>query len=349
MSMVFVARASSPGVQGLDLATACQRCGLDAGATPPVLGASLRRAGFDAAVVFGAGHGLSWLDTPHARGWMRGGVAAEVFAEAWERLRAAGWVDADAALLAGDELPLLSWDEEPPADPERMSGEEPIGVYAIVDNVPFLRAVLAAGIRTVQLRIKQPRDADTAWHRALRESLRDGLAAARGEGATLWINDHWRVAAELGADAVHLGQEDLLHLGTAGRAELRASGLRLGVSSHAAWELCRARALAPAYIACGPVWPTTTKDMPWRPQGLDNLAWWCRVAGTSVVAIGGVLQADQVRLAAQAGADGVCVLRGLGEDPGRVVPQLQAAFAEGRAARTPGHLPRPHPTLERAA
>ena len=32
------------------------------------------------------------------------------------------------------------------------------------------------------------------------------------------------------------------------------------------------------YIACGPVWPTTTKDMPWLPQGLDNLAWWARMS-----------------------------------------------------------------------
>ena len=46
-----------------------------------------------------------------------------------------------------------------------------------------------------------------------------------------------------------------------------------------------ARTLSPRYIACGPVWPTLTKAMPWIAQGLDNLAWWCRMAGVPVVAI----------------------------------------------------------------
>ena len=180
--------------------------------------------------------------------------------------------------------------------------------------------------------------------------MRESVAAARDHGALLFINDHWRLAAELGATAIHLGQEDLLALGDAGRAELRATGLSLGISSHAVWELCRARALAPAYIACGPVWPTTTKDMPWRPQGLDNLAWWTRAAGTPVVAIGGILTAAQVRKTARAGAAGVCVLRGLGADPKQVVPALQDAFDLGRSERATVVAPtRPHPTLEPAA
>ena len=144
----------------------------------------------------------------------------------------------------------------------------------------------------------------------------------------------------------------VLALGEAGRAALRASGLALGVSSHAVWELCRACGLAPRYVACGPVWPTTTKDMPWRPQGLDNLAWWCDVAGAPVVAIGGILAPEQVRQAAACGAAGVCVLRGLGSDPRLTVAALQQAFEEGRQdalARAERPVPRLHPTLDRAA
>jgi hydroxymethylpyrimidine kinase / phosphomethylpyrimidine kinase / thiamine-phosphate diphosphorylase len=221
------------------------------------------------------------------------------------------------------------------------------GLYAIVDTVPRLRKVLDAGIGLVQLRIKQPHDADAAWFDALRASLREGVAAAHGAGATLVVNDHWRMGAELGASAVHLGQEDLGRMTAAGFAELAATGMALGVSSHAMWELCRARTLRPAYIACGPVWPTTTKDMPWRPQGLDNLAWWCAHAGRPVAAIGGILAAAQVREAARAGADSVCIVRGLGDDPRQVVPALQDAFAQGRAEHLPGTAPRwPHPSLE---
>jgi thiamine-phosphate diphosphorylase len=169
------------------------------------------------------------------------------------------------------------------------------------------------------------------------------VAACAEVGARLYINDHWAVARRLGAPGVHLGQEDLLALGEDGRAALRASGLRLGVSSHSLWELARARALAPDYLACGPVWPTLTKAMPWRPQGLDNLAWWCARAGCPVVAIGGILEPAQVTLAAEAGASGVCVVRALGAEPAATVPPLQAALAAAalRPKRVPPGWPRP--------
>jgi hydroxymethylpyrimidine kinase / phosphomethylpyrimidine kinase / thiamine-phosphate diphosphorylase len=165
--------------------------------------------------------------------------------------------------------------------------------------------------------------------------------------AELFVNDHWQLAAQLGAYGVHLGQEDLLALGDEGRAELLDTELALGISSHSLWELCRARTLSPRYIACGPVWPTLTKAMPWIAQGLDNLAWWCRMAGVPVVAIGGILEPGKVFDAARSGADGVCIVRGLGDDPQQVVPALQAALEAGRAryATDPPTLTSPHPTL----
>ena len=298
--------------------------------------------------------GRGWLQAPHASGTVTGWNAADPTAAAqrWQDFLALGFVEADAALLAvtpdGGPLPLLTWGDRPSVP---MRTRVPVGgIYAIVDTAARLRQVLDAGIRTTQLRIKRPPDADAAWFAALRTSLREGIAAARDAGATLFINDHWRVAAELGASAVHLGQEDLGHTDGAGLADLAASGMALGVSSHAVWELCRARSLAPAYIACGPVWPTTTKDMPWRPQGMDNLAWWCRHAQHPVVAIGGILAASQVREAARAGAAAVCVVRGLGDDPRQVVPAMLEAFAQGQAEHDPAAAPRwPHPSLERAA
>jgi thiamine monophosphate synthase len=86
--------------------------------------------------------------------------------------------------------------------------------------------------------------------------------------------------------------------------------------------------------------------MPWRPQGLDNLRWWRAMAGTPVVAIGGVLQPEQVRAAAACGVDGVCVVRALGDDPVRSVPALQRALVEGRARAGAAEAPAwPHPTL----
>lgn len=247
-------------------------------------------------------------------------------------------------------LPGLSWDELPDFSPWRAGGAEAsvpdLGLYAIVDSAARVARVLAAGVGTVQLRIKTPEQPDAAWRALLSDEIRASVAAARAHGACLIVNDHWRLARELGAAAVHLGQEDLQALGAAGRVELLASGLALGISSHSLWELARARTLALAYVACGPVWPTLTKAMPWRPQGLDNLAWWCAMAGVPVVAIGGILEAGQMRLAARSGASGVCAVRVLGDDPSATVPALQQALAAGRA--DPERLPLPalpHPSL----
>ncbi|MEY4750513.1 MAG: Thiamine-phosphate synthase [Pseudomonadota bacterium] len=208
-----------------------------------------------------------WLETHHARGWIVAAHSLDTSAwlDAWQAELAAGHVPADAALLAWPELPTLNWGSEvdatPSPAPARHARAAPLGLYAIVDSAVALTRVLDAGVYTAQLRIKRPADADLSWQHQLRRELHEGLAVAEGHDAQLIINDHWLLAAELGARAVHLGQEDLLGLGASGRAELCASGLALGVSSHSVWELCRARGLAPAYIACGPVWPTTTKDM----------------------------------------------------------------------------------------
>jgi thiamine-phosphate diphosphorylase len=326
----------------------------EAGMPPAAQAARLRAEGAAGVLVHGTRE-LHWLDTAHASGWVRAAAPQDAaqLATDWDALCAQGYVAADAALLAFGALPLLSWGDVPPeaVTSNASASDTSLGIYAIVDSAHQVRQVLEAGVRTVQLRMKRPADADARWHAALADAVRESVAAVRGHGALLFVNDHWRVAAELGATAVHLGQEDLLALGEAGRAELRATGLALGISSHAVWELCRARALAPAYIACGPVWPTTTKDMPWRPQGLDNLAWWTREAGCPVVAIGGILEAEKVVATARAGASGVCVLRGLGADPKQVVPSLQQAFLRGRSERgsAPPAPARPHPTLEPTA
>ena len=376
---VFMLDAAGGPPKEVPMTWVCEKAGVHAPAARqaawPLLTAALRARGAAAVLVIAdaSTHALTdaptdasaatphsplhWLDAEHARGWVAPQVGVDIHADQlpalWKANLALEHVPADAALLAWPALPWLSWGDQtaglytPPA-PARQAAQPPPGLYAIVPDAAALRQVLKAGVRTVQLRIKRPIDADTAWTAALRDAIRDSLAAAEGHGALLYINDHWRLAAEMGAGAVHLGQEDLLALDERGHAELRASGLGLGVSSHAVWELCRARSLAPQYIACGPVWPTTTKDMPWRPQGLHNLAWWCRVAGAPVVAIGGILTPEQVRQTAAAGASGVCVLRGLGSDPQLTVATLQRAFEDGHqdalaAAGQP--ICQLHPTL----
>jgi hydroxymethylpyrimidine kinase/phosphomethylpyrimidine kinase/thiamine-phosphate diphosphorylase len=302
---------------------------------------------------------LHWLDTAQARGWIQAPTQpaapldARAIAQDWQDAHDTGFVGADAVLLAclrqWGALPRLSWGEAAVFAPASAHAMQQLDLYAIADDVSRLQAALDAGVRTVQLRIKRPAQVDTAWLARLREALASAIAAARKVGAQCFINDHWTLAAELGADAVHLGQEDLMALGEEGRRQLLARGVALGISSHSVWELCRARALSPRYIACGPVWPTTTKDMPWVPQGLDNLAWWCKNAGAPVVAIGGILAPAQARQAAAAGADGICLVRALGDAPAQVLPAFEQALAQGRRDTRVAPPRWPHPTLPVAA
>ncbi|MBB2487284.1 thiamine phosphate synthase, partial [Mitsuaria sp. WAJ17] len=222
----------------------------------------------------------------------------------------------DAATLARWASVLARQQAEAPFSP---------GLYGIVDDEARLAAMAGTGLPHLQLRCKTGPEQDCT---VLRQRIAAAVQCMRDHpGTHFWINDHWQLALELGASGLHLGQEDWACLDAGQRQRIRDSGAALGISSHSLWELARARGLAPAYIACGPVWPTTTKHMPWLAQGLSQLAWWSRMAGRPVVAIGGVLAPAQVESAARAGAAAVCLVRGL--DAQRL-HDYRAAWQAGR-------------------
>jgi hydroxymethylpyrimidine kinase/phosphomethylpyrimidine kinase/thiamine-phosphate diphosphorylase len=301
-----------------------------------------------------------WLDAEHglrSRGWLtsrRIDTAHDhgtgcVFASAAAAALAHGFVAADAVVLAKmatreglrhayaagagagpvapragfaarlDNLPALN---PLPHAPSRFAFAEmpqsTRGLYAVVDSSDWVARVVARGVRLVQLRIK-----DAPGDVLVRE-IRRAVAIARAAGVTLVVNDHWALALELGAHGVHLGQDDLE------RADIDAlhhAGLLLGISTHSYWEVCRARALRPSYIACGPIHATTLKEMPWIPQGDANLAYWCSLlADTPVVAIGG-MDPPRARAAMHAGAWAVAVVGAItrSDDPPAAIAALQAA------------------------
>lgn len=93
------------------------------------------------------------------------------------------------------------------------------------------------------------------------------------------------MAIEAGAYGVHLGQEDLL---TADLGRISKAGLRLGVSTHGWYELSKAIALRPSYIALGHIFDTKTKKMKSKAQGIDRLRLFAGAVGDiPTVAIGG--------------------------------------------------------------
>ncbi|WP_376751002.1 thiamine phosphate synthase [Cronobacter sakazakii] len=155
-----------------------------------------------------------------------------------------------------------------------------LGLYPVLDSVEWVTRLLDAGVRTLQLRIKDKTEAEAE------ADVAAAIALGQRYHARLFINDYWRLAIKHQAYGVHLGQEDLQ---TADLDAIRNAGLRLGVSTHDDMEIDVALAVRPSYIALGHVFPTQTKQMPSAPQGLAQLAEHVKRLGDyPTVAIGGI-------------------------------------------------------------
>ncbi|MDX7992151.1 thiamine phosphate synthase [Xenorhabdus sp. psl] len=155
-----------------------------------------------------------------------------------------------------------------------------LGLYPVVDSLTWIERLLEAGVRTLQLRIKdQPEE-------QVEKDIQSAIALGRQYNARLFINDYWRLAIKHHAYGVHLGQEDL---DIADLNAIQQAGLRLGISTHDQNELARAKFLRPSYIALGHIFPTATKEMPSSPQGLEALKHQVEITPEyPTVAIGGI-------------------------------------------------------------
>lgn len=154
-----------------------------------------------------------------------------------------------------------------------------LGLYVIVDSVAWVERLLKLNVKTLQLRIKNATQAE------LTQQIQQSVALCQQYGAKLFINDYWQLAIEHGAYGVHLGQEDL---DTADLNVIQQAGLRLGISTHCFYEVARAHACRPSYMAYGPIYHTDSKPMAFGPRGLAQLAYWQQTLDYPLVAIGGI-------------------------------------------------------------
>lgn len=171
--------------------------------------------------------------------------------------------------------------------------------YPIVPDFSWMQRLVPLGVKTIQLRLK-----DASPERVRRE-IAGCLELCLEHDCQLIVNDYWREAISLGADYVHLGQEDLED---ADIATIKAAGIKVGISTHTEEELDIALAAEPDYVALGPIWETKLKPMRYGPQGLARITEWKRKIGRlPLVAIGGITpeRADSV-IAAR--ADSVAVI-----------------------------------------
>jgi len=180
------------------------------------------------------------------------------------------------------------------------------------DMADFLEAILEAGADVVQLREKDAEAGDLLrWGETFRE-------AARRHGALFTVNDRPDVALALGADGVHLGQNDLPP--SVARRILGPDAI-LGLSCHSPQQLDQAPAAAD-YVTAGPVHATPTK--PGRPgTGLGVVRHAAATVRRPWFAIGGLDQ-DTLPEAVEAGASRIVVVRAVTEaaDPAEAVRSL---------------------------
>jgi thiamine-phosphate pyrophosphorylase len=172
------------------------------------------------------------------------------------------------------------------------------------DLVSFVTACLAGGVDIVQLRDKQL-EARPLLHRALEVGR-----VCRDHGVPFILNDRPDLALDVGADGVHVGQDDAPP-GLARR--ILGPDAIIGLSTHQPTELDASVTEPVDYVSAGPVNATPTK--PGRPgTGLDYLTYAAGHARHPVFVTGGVTPAT-VPAMAQAGARRFVVVRWLTEAP----------------------------------
>lgn len=212
------------------------------------------------------------------------------------------------APMQGDQAYLPYMTQQPLVDvPEAFPAcHQALGLYPIVDSAAWLEKLLPAGVRTIQLRIKEPETCAS-----LSAEIQRAVEIAEQYHAQLFINDYWELAIQHKAYGVHLGQEDLL---TADIQQIRRAGLRLGVSTHSYAELAAAHACRPSYVAFGPIFPTNSKQMPFAPQGLAKLREMRACVQYPLVAIGGIGDANIMDVI-ETGVDGVAMISAITQAP----------------------------------
>lgn len=195
-------------------------------------------------------------------------------------------------------------------------------LYLVCDGRPggrplrrVLPAAIAGGVEVFQLREKHlsPRE--------LLPAAREAVEICRELGALCFINDWPEVAAESGADGIHVGQEDMAPPRV---AQIVGPQMLIGLSTHAPAEIEAASGQPVDYIGVGPVHETPTKLG--RPAvGTQLVSYAAAHARQPFFAIGGI-DAGNVGTVLAAGARRVCVLRAVAEaaDPEAAARTLRA-------------------------
>ncbi|HWQ61717.1 MAG TPA: thiamine phosphate synthase [Negativicutes bacterium] len=209
------------------------------------------------------------------------------------------------------------------------------GIYAITGDdfsrgrgsAEVVRLMLAAGVRVIQYREKD---------KPARDMYEDCLVIrdlTRGAGATFIVNDRVDLAMAVGADGVHVGQDDLPPEKV---RELVGPAMVIGFSTHTAEQARAAEKMAGVidYIGVGPVFATGTKKDASAPVGLTLVEYVAENIALPFVAIGGIRE-DNIGEVRRRGAATIALVSdivGAADIPAKVAA-LRAVLAENTTPR----------------
>ena len=199
------------------------------------------------------------------------------------------------------------------------------GFYLVMTNpkvgyAACAQAAVDGGVRIIQLRMKDaPRDEIVSVGRTVRD-------ITRGTETLFIVNDDPSIAAEVGADGVHVGQGDM----PVPEVRRLYPSLRIvGLSTHSPEQALASLAVKPDYIGVGPVWATPTKDIPDPTLGVETAVAMAKSVPFPSGCIGGI---DFERLPGvlKAGAKNYAVVRAVcaSDDPYAAIVRLQTLARE---------------------
>lgn len=161
----------------------------------------------------------------------------------------------------------------------------PRGLYGITgekfaggkSNIGCVKEMILGGIKTIQYREK-----DKSIKEKI-EEIREIRALCREANVCFIVNDHVDIALLVGADGVHVGQDDM---SVEDIRTIVGKDMIIGLSTHSPTQAREALEVGADYIGVGPIFPTTTKDTP--HVGVEYLDYINRHLNIPHVAIGGI-------------------------------------------------------------
>lgn len=188
-----------------------------------------------------------------------------------------------------------------------------------------LKAALDAGdVASLQIRLK-PADDD-----AVRRAVDALMPVAHAHDVAVLVNDRADIAAAMGCDGAHIGQEDVAY---AQARQLLGPDRIIGVTCHASRHLAMIAGEEGAdYVAFGAFFPTKTKQ-PSAHAEPEILTWWSELFEIPCVAVGGIT-VENAGILVRAGADFLAVSSGVWDDaqgPANAVKALNHVMGESVA------------------